>query len=316
MKAELEQLIGLPVIENEPLKNHTTFRVGGPAKYFVKVANKAQLFAALKAVKAKKLDYFILGGGSNVLVSDKGFDGLVINTVPGEFSFSGNRVTAFAGAILSQVVREALKKNLCGLEFAGNIPGTVGGGIRGNCGAYGKGVGDFIKQVEVICFDETELSLKMLDRTQCEFSYRESIFKKNPNWIVAEAVFELVPSEEAGAAMQKMDEEWQSRSAKQPLDMPSAGCSFKNIEFNSKEHEKYTGWQSNGKLAAGKFIEESGLKGMKIGGAMISDKHANFIVNSGDSTADDIIQLLSVIKTRIRNEFGVQLEEEIQYIGF
>lgn len=316
MKAELEKLIGVEVIENEPLKNHTSFRVGGPAKYFVKVANKAQLLAALKAARANALPFFILGGGTNILVSDRGFDGLVIKTVPGAYEIKGNSVVAFAGTILTQVIRESIKHNLSGLEFAGNIPGTIGGGVRGNCGAYGKGVGDFVKQVEVICLDENEISLKVFDRAQCEFAYRDSVFKKNENWVVAEVVLEMIPLDQAEESLQKIDEEWKSRCAKQPLDVPSAGCTFKNIIFDGQDHEKYSGWQANGKLAAAKFIEEADLKGMKIGGAMISDKHANFIVNFDNATADDIIQLISLVKTRLRNQFGVQFEEEIQYVGF
>jgi len=316
MKEELQKLIGVEVLQSEPLKNHTTFRVGGPAKYFVKVKNKAELYTALKAAKAKSLPYFVLGGGSNVLVADKGFDGLVINTLPGELSIKGKIVTAFAGNILSQLIRAANKEKLGGMEFAANIPGTVGGGVRGNCGAYGKGVGDFVKQVEAICLDGNEFSLKVLDNEQCQFAYRESIFKQKPEWIIAEVILELLECSIAAEELKKMDAEWEQRRSKQPLELPSAGCTFKNLNFNNQEHEKYTGWQTNGKLAAGKFIEESGLKGMKIGGAMISDKHANFIVNTGNASADDIIQLISLVKTRIRNEFGVQLDEEIQYVGF
>jgi UDP-N-acetylmuramate dehydrogenase len=316
MKAELEKKIGLEVLEQEPLKKYTSFKVGGPAKYYVKVSNKAQLLLALKAAKDFSLPFFILGGGTNVLISDKGFDGLVIHTVTGEMDIKGTSITVFAGNVLSQMIRIAAKSNLGGMEFAGNIPGTVGGGVRGNCGAYGKGVGDFVKQVEVICLDQDEISLKVLDNDACKFAYRESIFKKNQNWVVSEVVFELLPIDENSKVLEKMDNEWRERCAKQPLDLPSAGCAFKNIEFNSQEHEKYTGWQSNGKLAAGKFVEEASLKGFRIGGAMISDKHANFIVNVDNALADDIVQLISVVKTRVRNEFGVQINEEIQYIGF
>lgn len=316
MKIELEQMIGTKVVEAEPLKNHTTFRVGGPAKYYVEVNDKVQLFKALQAAQALKLPFFILGGGSNVLVADKGFDGLVIHPVHSAPTFKANRVTVFAGSVLAQVIRAAAQQNLGGLDFAANIPGTVGGGVRGNCGAYGKGVGDFVKQVEVICLDDNEVSLKVLDKEACEFSYRESIFKKKPNWVIAEIVLELEPLADPQTALSKMEAEWQARQANQPLDMPSAGCTFKNVVFDEKVHEKYTGWQANGKLAAAKFIDEADLKGIKIGGAMISDKHANFIVNFNNATADDILQLISLVKTRLRNNFGLQFDEEIQYVGF
>ena len=316
MKEELEKKIGLEVVENELLKNHTTFRIGGPAKFFVRVTNKQELLKAIQACHEFGLKYFLLGGGSNILVADKGFDGLVIKTEKGKIDIDGNFVTAFAGANLMYMVREIVKQGLGGLEFAANIPGTVGGGVRGNAGAYGKGLGDFVKEVEVIVINDDEVSLKILTKEECEFAYRESIFKKELTWVIAEIGFELESDVKAEEKMKEIQKEWGSRCAKQPMAYPSAGCSFKNLVFDPKEHEKFKEWEIKGKLPVARLVEEADLKGLKIGGAMVSDKHANFILNYDNATADHVAQLISLVKTRLRNELGVDIDEEVQYIGF
>ncbi len=315
MKEQLMKKIGLEVLENELLANYTTFKIGGPAKFFVRVNNKADLFKTLKAVKEFDLPFFTLGGGSNVLVADKGFDGLVIKLHDGQAEFSGQTVKIFAGHSWAGLIRECVKKGLGGLEFGANIPGTVGGAVYGNAGAYGKGAGDYIQSVEVICLDDNEINLKILTKDDCAFNYRDSIFKKHKDWIISEIVFKLERDEKAIEKLKQIENEWQSRCDKQPLNLPSAGCSFKNVIYTG-ELDRFKEWEIKGKLPAAKFIEDADLKGMKIGGALVSDKHANFIVNTGNAKADDIVQLISVIKTRVRNEFGVQLEEEIQYVGF
>lgn len=316
MKEELRKKIGLEVLENEPLKNHTTFRIGGPAKFFVRVTNKNELYKAIQACYDLGLDYFLLGGGSNILVADKGFDGLVIKTEKGQIDIDNNIVTAFAGTNLMYMVREVVKNQLGGLEFAANIPGTVGGGVRGNCGAYGKGVGDFVKEVEVLVLDEDEVSIKILTKEECEFAYRESIFKKMPNWVIAEIRFELDKDVEASEKMKDIQKEWGNRCSKQPLAYPSAGCSFKNILFDPVKHAKYAEWEIKGKLPVARFIEEADLKETKIGGAMVSGKHGNFIINYENATADHVAQLISLVKTRLHNEFDLDVEEEVQYVGF
>lgn len=314
MQKELEKLIGLPVLADEPLKKYTTFKIGGPAKFFVVVNDKAHLFKAVKAAVDLHIPFIILGGGSNVLIADSGIDGLVIKLEPGEMEVRGGRVTVFAGNLLGQFIREAVKSGLGGLEFAANIPGTIGGAVYGNAGAYGKGVGDFVDEVEVIVVDG-EVGLKILNKEECEFAYRESIFKKNKNWIVSEVAFALEKDASGEEKLAQIDAEWKKRLCSQPLDLPSAGCSFKNILYTD-ELKKFEAWAVKGKLPAAKFIEEAGLKGQKIGGAMVSDKHANFILNFDSATADDVIQLISLVKTKVRDEFNVQLEEEVQYLGF
>jgi len=314
MQKELEKFIGLPVLADEPLKKYTTFKIGGPAKFFVVVKNKAQLFKAVKAAVDLKIPFTILGGGSNVLIADKGIDGLVIKLEGGETEIKGGRIKVFAGNLLGGFVREAVKSGFAGLEFVANIPGTVGGAVFGNAGAYGHGVGDFVDEVEVIVVDD-EVGLKILTKEECGFAYRESIFKKNKNWIISEVTFALAKEAGGEEKLAEIDAEWKKRLCSQPLDLPSAGCSFKNLLY-SDDLKRFEAWAVKGKLPAAKFIEEAGLKGKKIGGAMVSDKHANFILNFDNATADDVVQLISFVKTKVRDEFNVQLEEEVQYVGF
>lgn len=315
MRDQLVKILGVGVLENELLSKYTTFKIGGPAKFFIRVNNKLDLYKALNVARELKLAVLMLGAGSNMLVADLGFDGLVIKLDAGEMEIKGNQVHVFAGNNLGNTIREAVKKGLSGLEFAGNIPGTVGGAVRGNAGAYGQGVGDFVKEVEVVKVNEPENSLQILAKEDCEFGYRESIFKQNDNWFIAEIVLSLTPDP---AAMEKLEQirlEWVERTTRQPLGFPSAGSSFKNIVY-SERYAKYQEWESHGKIATAKFIDEADLKGTRIGGAMVSPKHANFIVNTGGATASDVIELISLIKARVRDQFGVQLEEEIQYVGF
>ncbi|MEK7511796.1 MAG: UDP-N-acetylmuramate dehydrogenase [Patescibacteria group bacterium] len=323
MKELLDNKIGLPVLVNEPLRNYTTFKIGGPAKFFVKVNNAVDLQKALNAAMEFKLPFFILGGGSNVLVSDKGFDGLVIRLESAELAFEGNKVRVFGGNNWSDFVRKTIDNGLTGLEFGANIPGTVGGAIYGNAGAYGQGVGDYVFEIEIISYDTRTVgteqcsapTVRVLSKNECVFGYRDSIFKKNKDWVIAEATFELKTDANSQEKFKKIKDEYEIRCASQPLNFPSAGCSFKNVVYN-EELAKFKEWEVKGKLPAARFIEEADLKGMKIGGAMVSDKHANFIINFNNAKADDVVQLISLVKTRVRNEFGVQLEEEIQYIGF
>jgi len=316
MKDILEKQIGVEVLENEPMKKYTTFKVGGPAKFFVNVGNKQTLFKAIKAAKENKLDYYVFGGGSNMLVADKGYDGLVIHLDNAAFDLPETGVfRVFAGTNLMSFVQQVIKVGFGGLEFAGNIPGSVGGGTYGNAGAYGKGLGDYVIELETIIVENDEINLKVFTKEECEFAYRESIFKKNKNWIISEIVFRLEKDASADEKMQEVRKDWQKRSCSQPLSLPSAGCSFKNILYTD-ELSKYSEWEIKGKLPAARFIEEAECKGLKIGGAMVSETHANFIVNFDNATADDIVQVISAVKSRVRNSMGVQLEEEVQYVGF
>lgn len=311
-----EKLVGVEILENEPMAKHTTFKVGGPAQYYVEVNNKANLHKVLTAAKELKLPFFIFGGGSNLLVSDKGVSGLVIKLTEGEIDIIGNRIKVFSGNNLRRMILKSIESGLRGLESAANIPGTVGGGVRGNAGAFGKGLGDYIKEVEALNVSGGEVSLEIFSKEECGFDYRHSMFKERPELIIAEIEFELTKSDnDIDKRLKDIENELADRQKKQPYDYPSAGCAFKNVVFQPK-YSDLADWRIHGKIPAAKLIEKSGLKGKKIGGAQISKKHANFVVNSDNATADDIIKLIEFVKKEVKENFGVELEEEVQKIGF
>ena len=287
--------------KNVSLKNYTTFRIGGPAKYFFVAKAKENLIGAIKMAKKMKLPFFVLGGGSNILVSDKGFNGLVIKLQITNYKLQTNskkqipKIYAEAGTPLALVVSEATKKNLTGLEWAAGIPGTVGGAIYGNAGAFGSSMANVIKKVEVL--DVKDLKFKNYDLKDCEFGYRDSIFKKNKNLIILSATLQLKEGKKEEIE-KKIQENLKSRKEKQPLNFPSAGSIFKNPKG----------------FSAGELIERCNLKGKRVGNVKISEKHANFIVNLGRGKAKEVMKLIKIIKNRVKKKFGVVLEEEIQFL--
>lgn len=280
---------------NVPLKNYNTFKVGGPAKYFCEVKDKNELEEAINFAKGKQLPYFILGGGSNLLISDEGFDGLVVKLNNSDIKLKGERVFAQAGADFGEVVEFAASKGLSGLEWATGIPGTLGGAIRGNAGAFGSYISEAVEAVEAI---DEDFEFCGLANSDCGFDYRHSSFKDN-NKIIFSSILKL-KFENEEIIRERMKQNLDYRRERQPLGYGSAGSVFKNPS------EK----------PAGKLIEEAGLKGEKVGDAMVSEKHANFIINSGNATAKDIKELIDLVKQRTKQETGYDLEEEIQYLGF
>jgi len=261
----------LPGIKkNILLKNYTTFKIGGPAKYFFVAKTKEEVIEAIKLAKKLKLPFFILGGGSNLLVSDKGFDGLVIKY----------------GQPLSSHVSQ-------GLEWAVGIPGTIQGAVYGNAGAFKKSMKDVIESVEV--FDTETEKVKIFKNKDCRFSYRNSIFRKKKNLIILSV--KIAPKK---SNTKKIKQYLNYRKETQPLNFPSAGSVFKNPPG----------------FSAGELVDRCGLKGKRVGNVKISEKHANFIVNLGGGRAKDVMRLIKIIKNRVKNKFGVILEEEIQFLGF
>jgi len=316
MKEQLQEKIGLEVKEQVPLNKYTTFKIGGPAKFFVEVKNKADLHKAVQAAVELDLDFFLLGGGSNILVADDGFNGLVIRLINGAYDIKGTSVRAFAGTSWPLIVIQTVKAGLTGFEPMANIPGTVGGAVRGNAGAFGVSAGDYVKELEVLEVKDHEVSLKNMSQTDCQYKYRGSVFQQNNKLIITEAVFELKKTDEdVESRVKKITEEKQVRCAKQPLKYPSAGCSFTNIEYTD-EYSQYKDWVIKGKVPVARFIDACDLKGQKIGGAMVAKEHANFIINVDNATADHVVQLISLVKMKVRDQFGVQLQEEIEYVGF
>lgn len=307
----------LDIKKNIPLKNYTTFHIGGPAKFFVEVESEDELLEALQYAKENSLEFFILGGGSNLLVSDKGFDGFVIKIRNSKFEIRNSSIECGAGVSLAMAVNESMNRGLGGLEWTGGISGTIGGAVRGNAGAFGSCMKDAIQSVKAI--DTKDLGIKIYDLKKCEFEYRSSVFKENKNLIILSAVLKLEKGNKE-KIQNKVKEIIKKRELKHPKEN-SAGSFFKNPIVENKELvEEFERDQSikcrDNKIPAGWLIEQAGLRGKKIGGAMVSEKHANFIVNTGDATAEDVIMLVSFIKQQVRDKFGIELREEVQYLGF
>jgi UDP-N-acetylmuramate dehydrogenase len=306
--------------ENIPLAPYTTFRIGGPAKFFVEAGKEDEIVEALEFAKEKNLPVFVLGGGSNVLVSDKGFDGLVIKIHNTLYKIHNTSIECDSGCLLSKIVSESVKAGLTGLEWAAGIPGTIGGAVRGNAGARALGgeMADAVKSVNVL--DVDDLQIKTYDLQMCEYDYRNSIFKQNSNLIILSAKLKLKKGDKTEGE-KKIQEVLAKRKKKQPMEFPSPGSFFKNPFTKDKklihQFETDTGQKMrDSKIPAPWIIEEAGMKGKKIGGAMVSEKHANFIVNTGNATAENVIMLAAIIKTKVRNKFGIQLQEEVQMVGF
>lgn len=304
--------------QNVPFAPYTTFKIGGPAKFFCEAKNEEDIRDAFKFAREKKLPVFALGGGSNILVSDKGFGGLVIKLLNSDYSVQDNKIECGAGCLLAKIVSESVKAELSGLEWAAGIPGTVGGAVRGNAGAFGGKMADIVKSVKILDIHKSQISI--LSNEDCKFAYRDSQFKQDPNLIILSVVLELKKGEKSES--EKMIKEvLEKRKEKQPSDFPSPGSFFKNPVAKSKkliqQFETDTGQKvKDDKIPAPWLIEECGLKGKKIGGAMVSEKHANFLVNTGNATAEDVVMLAAIIKTKVRNKFGIQLKEEVQMVGF
>lgn len=309
----------IPVVkENVSLKNYTSFKIGGPAKYLAIVNNEDTLIKLLKFAKEGSIKYLIIGKGSNLLVSDKGFDGLVIILKFDKLNFDGTKIEVSPDILLGKVIGSSVSQNLAGLEFATGIPGTVGGAVVGNAGAYGGEMADVIEKVEVL---DENLDKKTLTKDELNFSYRNSIIK-NSNTIVLNIFLELKKGNKQ-ESLELMKKYAQDRFDKHPPD-PSAGSTFKNVELTdeviktleSKKYDIPKQFYEYKKIPAAWLIDQIGLKGKQIGGAQISNKHANHLVNTGEAKADDVVQLISMVKTKIRDELGIQLEEEVRYIGF
>jgi len=307
------------VKKNILLKKYTTFRIGGPAKYFFEAKKKEDLIKAIYVAKKFKLPFFILGGGSNLLVSDKGYNGLVINFQFPISNFQKNKIIVGAGTKLGELVNASAKKGLTELEWAVGIPGTVGGAIWGNAGAFKNSMQNVVKEVEVL--DSKTLKIKKFKNKDCKFSYRESIFKKNSNLIILSVISQLKKGNKK-QIKEKMQEYSNYRKEKQPLNFPSAGSIFKNQKSkikNKKLLKKYPElkkFYKKGEISAAWLIEECGLKGKRVGNIKISEKHANFIVNLDGGKAKDVKKLIKIIKNKVKNKFGITLEEEIQFLGF
>jgi len=284
------------VLTDEPMKKHTTFHIGGNADYFVMPNKASEVAEVVKLCKEEGIPYYVLGNGSNLLVSDKGYRGVIIQIYKemNDIRVEGTIVTAQAGALLSKIGSVALADSLTGFEFAAGIPGTVGGAVVMNAGAYGGEMKDILLSVTVLTPDGAVLTLY---NKELELGYRTSIIAKK-DYIVLEAKYKLERGEK-DVIREKMDELKVKRVTKQPLEMPSAGSTFKRPEG----------------YFAGKLIQDAGLRGFQVGGAQVSEKHCGFVVNTGDATAADVMSLIEQVAEKVKQEFGVQLEPEVKTLG-
>lgn len=280
----------------EPMSAHTTFRVGGPADCLVEINNAAQLQRVQHYLQMVEVPFAVLGNGSNLLVSDEGYRGVVLRIGNGmsNIRVEGSRIVAQAGAKLSSVARAALENSLTGLEFASGIPGTVGGGVVMNAGAYGGEMSQVVNRVTVLSKEGEFLEL---DNETMEFGYRFSTIKNQP-FIVTEVIFELQQGN-AAQIKEKMEELAAKRREKQPLEYPSAGSTFKRPEG----------------YFAGELIMKAGLRGLQIGGAQVSEKHCGFIINKDNATASEIMQVIGEVQTCVDDKFHVKLQPEVVFLG-
>ena len=279
----------------EPMSRHTTFRVGGPADVLV-TPDRDSIAAIIKLCRSENVPYTLIGNGSNLLVSDKGVRGVVIEMGEhaGEIRVTQNEITAQAGALLSKIANTAAKEGLTGMEFAAGIPGSLGGAVVMNAGAYGGEMKDIL--VSAVVLDENGEE-KTLSADELELRYRHSCISEK-HYIVLEATIRLLPGDEQEIRL-KMKELSEQRQEKQPLQYPSAGSTFKRPEG----------------YFAGKLIMDAGLRGYTVGGAQVSEKHCGFVINKGDATAEDICKLMKDVSEKVQEQFGVVLEPEVKQIG-
>ena len=297
VKQKFCQVLGKEqVLFEEPMKSHTTFRIGGPAEVFIMPKSVKQVQMAVKICQEEQIPYFILGNGSNLLVSDRGYRGVIIqmDRNMGEIQVEGTEIQAAAGALLSSIAVAARRESLTGFEFAGGIPGTLGGAVVMNAGAYGGEIKDVLKEVTVMDGDG---KIFTLPASELEMGYRTSIIK-TAGYLVLSARIALSEGKEEDikARTRELSE---MRTQKQPLDYPSAGSTFKRPEG----------------YFAGKLIMDSGLRGYSVGGAMVSEKHCGFVINKGNATAEDVVSLMKHVTEVVQEKYGVTLEPEVKFLG-
>ena len=297
VKDELEKVLGRQkVLLQEPMKKHTTFRVGGPADYFVMPETKDEIRRIITVCRECGTPFYIIGNGSNLLVSDKGYRGVIIQLYKemSKIETEGNVIRAEAGASLARVANAALEAGLTGFEFASGIPGTLGGACVMNAGAYGGEMKDVLLSVTALAADGEFLTIP---KDRLELVYRTSVFARK-GYIVVEALLELKEGSKE-AIRQKMEELREKRITKQPLEYPSAGSTFKRPEG----------------YFAGKLIQDAGLRGYRVGGAQVSEKHCGFVINCGNASAADVDELMKQVSAKVEEQFGVTLEPEVKRLG-
>jgi len=287
--------------QNEPLADYCTYRIGGPARCLFFATSIEEIIAGLEVAQTNNYPFFILGGGSNVLFSDAGFSGLILKMENNyiESKIEGDRtiLDVGAGTPLALLCNYALENSLTGMEWAAGIPGTVGGALRGNAGAFHEEMSESVIDVRTLEMSHGVAAEKTFLKSECGFYYRESFFKHNPNLVITSARLELAGGDKE-KIKSRMDEYLAKKTTTQPLNYPSAGSVFTNPAG----------------FFAAKLVEDCGLKGKISGGAQVSEKHANFIVNLGGAKAEDVKNLIAQIKSAVKEKFGVEMKEEIEIV--
>ena len=326
--------------EHIVLAPYTLYKIGGPARYFAEVRTREELSRALDFAREKNVPFFVFGGGSNMLISDRGFEGLAIRITGGEARVEGKRVIADAGVMMARVVAACADAGLTGFEWGIGVPGTIGGSVRGNAGCFGGEMSQILEQVQVLEFpifppkadppraDNSQFSTKIkvlkLTSEDCQFSYRDSIFKRHPEWVIVSVILRLGCGD-GNAIRHRIAEITRERTKKQDIGTKSCGCIFKNILWDScleskdvlcARNPELELFRDSAHIPASFLLDHAGMKGRAMGKVRISQAHANFFINEGGATAEEVRALIANAKDTVQNKYGVVLEEEIQYVGF
>lgn len=314
----------IEIQENVPIAPFTVYKIGGLARYFIDVHTRDELREAITFGRDKGVPFFILGAGSNILISDAGFSGVVIHMVGQEIRQEGRTLYVDAGVKMAQAVAATVKGGLTGFEWGIGIPGTLGGSVRGNAGCFGFEMKEVVVSVSVLDTEDPALPEKTFTNEECEFGYRHSIFKVHPEWIVLGVTLGLTEGEP-----KKIQEEviriTKERNEKQDIGTKSCGCIFKNVSWSEAGRAKdellssFPEFQEvveRPNIPASFLIDKASLKGSREGAVVISPRHANFFINEGGASAEDVQRLVERTKERVRAVYGISLEEEIQHVGF
>ncbi|MFB3825976.1 MAG: UDP-N-acetylmuramate dehydrogenase [Bryobacteraceae bacterium] len=314
-RSRLAGIPNLTVSTDTPLALYTRFGIGGPADIYAETSDESAFLAALAALAGGPLPWIAIGGGTNLIVSDDGYRGVVLRFVSARIDVSGNRVSADAGAALPDLVDYTVDRGLAGLETLAGIPGSVGAAVYGNAGAYGHSISERV--VRVRFFDGEQI--REYENSECEFRYRESVFKRRKDWVIFATELEMIPGD-AAELRRQAEEIVRVRNQKFPPSMKCAGSVFKNLLAAELPPavlaEVPPKLVREGKVPAAWFLDQVGAKGLKIGRIEVAAYHANLIFNAGGGVARDLCRLIRDLKARVRARFGIELEEEVQYVGF
>ena len=306
---------------DELMSKHTSFRIGGPARLYVVVSTPEEAIKAVETAESLKLPWYVFGGGSNLLVNDAGYEGVLIQVADRRIVIQGDAIICGNGAITAMVARQSVDAGLTGFEWAVGVPGTIGGAIYGNAGCYGGEMKDVLVSVDAYRLSDKQRVTYLAN--ECSYGYRESRFKSEPHLIFG-GVIKLTPTTDVAAGKLKMENIMKQRREKQPLESSSAGCVFKNFEYHSDDQiellkravEVPVTMLEKKTISCGWLVDQVGMMGQSVGDLEVSTKHGNFFVNKGKGRAEDVLALISRVKMKVRDELGIEMQEEVQYVGF